>query len=125
MRQGRSMSRVICDVEFSGSAATRARRFARETMAAWRLTDVALDVEMVTTELVTNAVVHGAPPISLELTHDGSVVRVCVNDGSTTVPVVSRAGAYAMTGRGLAMVSGLATRWGVDGAGGRRTGKIV
>ncbi len=119
------MSRAVCDVEFNGFAATRARRFARDTVKAWRLLDVALEVEMVATELVTNAVLHGAPPVSLELAHDGDVLRVAVKDGSAAVPVVVRAAADAMTGRGLALVGSLSAQWGVVPAGGGRAGKLV
>ena len=119
------MSRAICDVEYSGYAATRARRFARDTVAAWRLSDIVLEVEMVTTELVTNAVLHGAPPISLELAHHGDVLRISVRDNSATAPVVTHAAADAMTGRGLALVGSLSTQWGVVPAGGGRSGKLV
>ena len=41
------MPRAICDVEHSGSAAARARRFARATLRDWHLDALTIEAEMV------------------------------------------------------------------------------
>lgn len=80
------------------------------------------DVEVVVTELVSNALLHAGAPVDLrvELTDEG--VRVEVEDISPVAPVRALAAADSMTGRGLALVSGVATRWGVHPA---ARGKVV
>jgi serine/threonine-protein kinase RsbW len=104
------------------------RRWVREQLTALgvarRLLD---DVEVVVSELLGNAVRH-APPIAgntLLVTWrlSGSVVMVTVTDGGSPDKVEPRnSGQLAETGRGLRIVEGLATDWGViEQFGGLRT----
>lgn len=72
------------------------------------------DLELVVTELVTNAVLHGAPPITLHLWQEGDRHRVEVADTGDQMPVTTLAGSETMTGRGLGLVAGVAGRWGVE-----------
>ena len=119
------MPRAVSKIEHGGDAATRARRFARETVHGWNLGDIVLEAELVTTELVTNAVLHGELPISIELEHRDGVLRVAVADGSLLPPVLGQPGNDAMTGRGLALVASVAKQWGVTPAASERKGKVV
>ena len=98
-----------------------ARRIVVETLAGWEIDD-SDTVVLLTHELVTNAVLHGASPIVLRLERRGAAVRVEVADGSETPPVVRHYEQDAFTGRGLALVEALATRWGWQLAG---RGKVV
>src|SRR4051794_22865663 len=61
------------------------------------------DAELVTAELVTNAVLHGAPPIVVRVRVGAvaDVVRIEVQDAGRAMPVVGTAVDGAMTGRGL------------------------
>ncbi|MDQ1485844.1 MAG: hypothetical protein QOJ62_1537, partial [Actinomycetota bacterium] len=119
------MPRAVSNIEHGGDAATRARRFARETVHGWNLDSIVLEAELVTTELVTNAVLHGELPISVELEHRDGVLRVAVADCSLLPPVLGQPGVDAMTGRGLALVASVAKQWGVTPAAPDRKGKVV
>ncbi len=74
---------------------------------------------VVVSELVTNAVRHGGGCLELDLeSHDGRVV-VAVADGSAVVP--RRRAPDDAGGRGLALIEGMSSRWGVhDHQGGKR-----
>jgi anti-sigma regulatory factor (Ser/Thr protein kinase) len=71
-------------------------------------------VELLTSELVTNAIVHArsSPELVVRLTHER--VRVEVHDFSSAVPVRRDIDPYETSGRGLAIVDELARDWGVE-----------
>lgn len=70
-------------------------------------------VELLASELLTNAVVHGEPPIRLDLdTDDGATLRLAVDDGSMQPPVPAKPSTRQIGGWGLAFVESLSTRWG-------------
>jgi anti-sigma regulatory factor (Ser/Thr protein kinase) len=96
-------------------AVPRARHFASRLLID-HTPHRAADAELVVTELVTNAVLHGLPPVVLRIDQLANRIRVEVEDGGRTVPVQPRQSAEAMTGRGLALVGAVATAWGVDPA---------
>lgn len=75
-----------------------------------------------TSELVTNAVLHARTPFTLKVSVRANRIRVAVTDGSKTRPVLKHHEATAPTGRGLRIVEAIADRWGVDAA---RSGKTV
>lgn len=81
------------------------------------------DTELVVTELVTNALLHGEPPVRIRLLILGARIRVEVEDNGRAIPIRSLFDPDAMTGRGLALIASLADRWGVDP--GRSGGKVV
>lgn len=70
-------------------------------------------VALLSTELVTNAVVHGRGPVGLLAQVDEITVLVEVHDHGASVPVVRASGLEATSGRGLRLVAHLASRWGV------------
>jgi anti-sigma regulatory factor (Ser/Thr protein kinase) len=84
--------------------------------------DLASDAELVVTELVTNAVLHGAPPISFRLRGRRDRVRIEVLDAGQSIPLRSKGSPDGMTGRGLAVVESLSSAWGVEPA---DAGKLV
>lgn len=106
------------------AAVSKARRFVASSLVGESATTIHT-VELVVTELVTNALLHGEPPVYVRLVHLGTAVRVEVEDASLELPVQAQevAEAAAMTGRGLAVVAGLSSRWGIDA--GRGKGKVV
>lgn len=72
------------------------------------------EAELIVTELVTNAVIHGVGLVRLRLAIDGDVVRGEVIDQGTGFEVeVRERGADEVSGRGLWLVASLARRWGI------------
>ncbi|MEU5594410.1 ATP-binding protein [Streptomyces sp. NPDC020298] len=107
----------------------RARRWARSRLAGSGMAgdeSLAETLILLVSELVTNAVVHTGCPAVLRLflpgaAADPATVRLEVADTSTRAPVPRCANDDATGGRGLALVDGLADRWGwsTEGAGKR------
>lgn len=84
------------------------------------------DMLLLVSELVTNAVRHGEPEVSLRLALRPDRVRIDVYDGSDVMPVVP-AGQPSIdrpTGRGLLIVAATAADWGIERSG-DRPGKTV
>ncbi|MGN6473191.1 MAG: ATP-binding protein [Mycobacteriales bacterium] len=77
---------------------------------------LASDAELVVTELVTNAVLHGQPPISLRVQGRRDRVRIEVLDAGIEMPLRVQNSSDNMTGRGLAVVESLTCAWGVEPA---------
>lgn len=70
-------------------------------------------VELLTSELVTNAIRHGSPPIGLTaMVVPAGGVRVEVCDATPADVEPREPGPLAVGGRGLQMVETLAERWG-------------
>ncbi|MEU6809096.1 ATP-binding protein [Streptomyces sp. NPDC046831] len=108
----------------------RARRWARSRLAGSGIEadePLAETLILLVSELVTNAVVHTGCPAVLRLclpcpsAGTATTVRLEVADASTRAPVPRCADDDATGGRGLALVDGLADRWGwsSEGAGKR------
>jgi anti-sigma regulatory factor (Ser/Thr protein kinase) len=73
------------------------------------------DALILTSELVTNAIRHGRPAVTLAVHLEPSALTVVVTDtGPEQPPLVPRTPhPDSPTGRGLVIVDALATRWGV------------
>jgi anti-sigma regulatory factor (Ser/Thr protein kinase) len=78
------------------------------------------DVQLVTSELATNALMHTRRPFTLSLDHFERAVVVTVQDGSPLVPVMRVPDTLDSHGRGLYLVDSISHDWGVaeetDGA---------
>ena len=96
------------------TAASSARRFSRELLQCYGLHDLADCVQLLVSELVANALKHAEPPMMIRLACDDQVVRVEVDDGSPFWPVIITPNIYDEQGRGLRIVDGMASRWGVE-----------
>jgi anti-sigma regulatory factor (Ser/Thr protein kinase) len=108
-------------VDAEPGAVPQARHWVAERLAGTPHEALTADAELVVSELVTNALLHGAPPVTVSV-EVGDVVRIVVSDGSRSAPMRGRARADAMTGRGIALVASLARDWGVET---RPVGKAV
>lgn len=88
-----------------------ARKEAAARLAAWGLDDAVFVMELVVSELVTNAIRYAHAPIVLRLIHDQALICE-VSDASTTAPHLRRARTFDEGGRGLFLVAQLSERWG-------------
>jgi PAS domain S-box-containing protein len=93
------------------SIVARARELACGQLAAWNLTGAASTLELVVSELVTNAIRYGSPPIRLRLIRDTALICE-VSDSSGAAPHMRRARVLDEGGRGLLLVAQLTQRWG-------------
>jgi hypothetical protein len=111
-----SKSLVTVTLPSTSYSAQEARFYVRAALGFHDLGDYAEDVEMVTSELVSNAVMHtGARAFGLELLRldEGSrAVVVVVTDPCPLLPVISNLPEDAEHGRGLRVVEALSIRWG-------------
>jgi serine/threonine-protein kinase RsbW len=92
-----------------------ARFYVRAALGYHGLDDYAGDLEMVTSELVSNAITHaGARAFGLELLRlqDQDAVMVVVTDPCPLPPVKRDPAGDAEHGRGLLVVEALSARWG-------------
>ncbi|MFP5220175.1 MAG: ATP-binding protein [Actinomycetes bacterium] len=92
-----------------GQARSAVTSWARE-VGAERMSD---DLSLIVSELVTNAVQHGAPPVRVTVSADDRTVTVSVVDASPQGPVPRSAGPEAEDGRGLLLIDLLAVEHGV------------
>ncbi|WP_406401015.1 SpoIIE family protein phosphatase [Streptomyces sp. NBC_00879] len=110
------------DLAFDPAIVAQARQYATDQLTTWQLDDAAFITELVVSELVTNAIRYGRPPIQLRLIHENSTLICEVFDSSSTAPHMRRARTFDEGGRGLLLVGQLAQRWGTRHA---PTGKTV
>ncbi|MFF4868248.1 SpoIIE family protein phosphatase [Streptomyces sp. NPDC090109] len=103
------------------AAPGRARRLARRALARWDLEDLTDSVELLISEVVTNAVRYAERPVTLRLLRT-DVLRCEVGDDSPQLPRQRRARDTDEGGRGLFLVNRLARRWGATRLSG---GKVV
>jgi anti-sigma regulatory factor (Ser/Thr protein kinase) len=103
-------------------AGALSRTFVEPLVQQWNLGPLDYDAALVTTELVTNAVLHAERDVVLALRPIAKGVRIEVTDQCPSVlPHVAlhnTGDLFALTlglsGRGLRVVSELSARWGVD-----------
>jgi serine phosphatase RsbU (regulator of sigma subunit)/PAS domain-containing protein/anti-sigma regulatory factor (Ser/Thr protein kinase) len=99
------------DVPPDPAAVAGVRAAATAQLDAWGLEELGFSMELVLSELVTNAVRYGCEPIHLRLIHDRTLICE-VADGSSTSPHLRYAATTDEGGRGLFLVSHLTERWG-------------
>lgn len=84
-----------------------AREQARKALPGWGLGEYAGLAELVVSELVTNAIVHGDGQVDLCLSYDGGDLRAEIHDGGSGRPARRPASAEDERGRGLELIDGL------------------
>jgi anti-sigma regulatory factor (Ser/Thr protein kinase) len=92
-----------------------ARHHVRETLEARHIPEQTVDtVELLTSEIVTNAIVHGHSAPTVALVVSDQDVRVAVADDSSHYPELRRAGPETAGGRGIHLVDRLSSVWGSE-----------
>ena len=112
-------SQLIAFVLPSIPESVRMARFhVRAALGFHKLDEYANDVEIITSELVTNAIQHvcgdGTETIGVTLarTWNPAAVTVIVSDSSPEGPAVHEVPTDSEPGRGLKIVGALSARWG-------------
>lgn len=101
------------DLSVEPRSAGRARAFVTEALHAWDLDDLTDEARLLTSEVVTNALLHaGSRRIRLRLRRLSDGVRIEVDDQSALLPRPRRVSALSDTGRGIELVEGSARAWG-------------
>jgi anti-sigma regulatory factor (Ser/Thr protein kinase) len=100
------------------------RRIASNAACCWATPDESLVVELLASEILTNAVVHGPAEghVVVRTAYRDGTFSVAVSDQSTALPVLRDLHPSATSGRGLHVVDSSATAWGVEPS---ATGKTV
>jgi anti-sigma regulatory factor (Ser/Thr protein kinase) len=91
---------------------SRAREQAREVLPRWGLGEHTDMAELIVSELVTNAVVHGAGQIEVRLSCGACGLRTEVHDHGAGRPVRQRPGSDDECGRGMELIDGLIELYG-------------
>ncbi|WP_432497712.1 ATP-binding protein [Kineococcus gypseus] len=106
------MERLALDEQLS--AAAMARHWVCERCPDEHLPEARRWIaELLTSELVANALEHGRGPVVLSLTHDEEGIVVAISDAEARVPALRAQVPGATAGRGIALVDALSTAWGV------------
>jgi anti-sigma regulatory factor (Ser/Thr protein kinase) len=108
---GRSL--LSAPLAWDAASAAQARRHARAAASELAL-DPAVQRACVlaASELVSNAVEHGTPPLRLRLWALAGGLRVEVEDASPAAPTELTVPLTAASGRGLAIVGAVSSTWG-------------
>ncbi|WP_185932914.1 SpoIIE family protein phosphatase/ATP-binding protein [Streptomyces sp. WAC 01325] len=99
------------DVQPDPAAVAGMRDAVSDKLEAWGLAELGFTMELILSELITNAIRYGAEPIHVRLIRDRALTCE-VSDGSSTSPHLRYAATTDEGGRGLFLVSQMAERWG-------------
>jgi anti-sigma regulatory factor (Ser/Thr protein kinase) len=103
----------VVHLEPSNAAPSQARRAVRRVVGQIVPEDVTETAELLVSELVTNAITHGAGIVTVSIDCAGHSLSVTVSDDEPTEPELQPERPMSMNGRGLRMIESLAGSWGV------------
>ncbi|WP_267243805.1 SpoIIE family protein phosphatase [Streptomyces sp. PR69] len=113
-------ARAAASFDPVGRSVAAARAFVRDTLQGWGYSDVVDDAVVLTSELVTNAVIHAGTAADVLCLRTDEGVRVEVGDRYPEREVPIHGAHHSLShpdrenGRGLLLCAALASRWGVD-----------
>jgi anti-sigma regulatory factor (Ser/Thr protein kinase) len=110
---------ALCDASTrlvpDAHAPALARRLVRQLCGDAGVDDGVCDmVVLLTSETVTNSVLHGRGAVRVHAETDPDRIRVEVGDSSRRAPTAATAGDAREQGRGMRLVQECASAWGVD-----------
>ncbi|HVM05664.1 MAG TPA: SpoIIE family protein phosphatase [Acidimicrobiales bacterium] len=105
-------ARIALPADVASVPATR--QFLAGVLRSWRMPEVVEgDVQLLSSELASNAVRHARSRFTVIVRYDGERLRVEVGDGSRAMPRKRSPEPDEVGGRGLVLVDVLASSWGV------------
>ncbi|MET9132808.1 SpoIIE family protein phosphatase [Streptomyces antibioticus] len=113
-------ARAAASFEPVGRSVATARAFVRDTLQGWGFADIVDDAVVLTSELVTNAVVHAGTHADVLCLRSEDGVRIEVGDRYPEREIPLQGSPATMGspdregGRGLQLCAAIATRWGVE-----------
>jgi anti-sigma regulatory factor (Ser/Thr protein kinase) len=111
------MSAIEATILLPGDVTTpaAARRFVRAALESVDTDSAVIETaELLTDELVTNAIVHAHTKSYLFVRATKGRVRVEVTDPDDQLPTMATPDTDALSGRGLVIVNGLSSAWGIE-----------
>jgi anti-sigma regulatory factor (Ser/Thr protein kinase) len=111
---GRAGVPFTTELPCSPDSAAQARRLVAHACETWHRGGLCDSVELVTTELVANAVRHARSRVRLVVRPTSAGLLVEVSDDSPRLPERREPGLFDESGRGLWLVDAMARRWGVE-----------
>ena len=121
MAENQRVTREAWTLPPTARSVPQARQHVSTTLHQWNLDALTETTQLLTSELVTNAVLHARTSITLTIEAAGSGVRVSVTDGSPIPPAMRRHSVTSTTGRGLRLLNQLADSWSVEDTNGGKT----
>jgi serine phosphatase RsbU (regulator of sigma subunit)/anti-sigma regulatory factor (Ser/Thr protein kinase) len=115
-------NRICWSLDPEFTSVRLARSMIGDPLKRWGLEDLVPVTELLVSELVTNAIKYAKGEILLRLILDSGSLACEVHDSSPALPRVLQVDKDAENGRGLHVVSQLASRW---GARRNHSGKVV
>jgi PAS domain S-box-containing protein len=106
------LATAVTDFTSDPASVPAGRRFVAGLLADWDCAHLADTATLLTSEILTNAVVHGLGPVRLQVRRTHTEVAVIVSDRGRYQPQPRLAGPTDETGRGLNLLEMLATTWG-------------
>jgi PAS domain S-box-containing protein len=107
-----SQRTAVLEVPRSSQGLQAGRRFTTEMLERWSLPPrTAQDATLITSELLTNAIMHGSDPVRLRLRVTREELAIEVYDGASALPRKLKTTADDLHGRGLAIIAELSERW--------------
>ncbi|MDX6199552.1 MAG: phosphoserine phosphatase RsbU/P [Actinomycetota bacterium] len=98
------------------------RRLVAEALSEWGLDDITHTAMLLTSEVLTNSLLHARTQIVLTVERAGTrAVTISVRDGSPLIPRRRRHAQDATTGRGLELLDRLSHSWHVEPVEGGKT----
>ena len=98
----------------SAASVRDGRRFITSLLENWGMPDLIETAALLTSELLTNSVLHARTEIVLTVAQIGDCIEIEVRDGSRHGPRRRRHTQDATTGRGLELLERLARSWDVS-----------
>ena len=115
-------TRARADFEGSVESVAAARDFVASRLEAWHLEDLGDVAVLLTSEIVTNAVLHARTPYRLTVAYTAPELLVEVADTCDDLPRPTEPDTEEERGRGLWLVEQLSERWGTAVL---QTGKVL